>query len=134
MGGVWTPERRIAAAERTRKQMADPARRKVQAEIMRAVRREPLHIRTWLESRRRPERCAIDSNTMRQLRADPVIEARRKRGSAHARTARAARERGGAIPDGYEALYRHLRNKQYSAKEALRLVRLQRGADLRGDA
>jgi hypothetical protein len=126
----WTPERRARAAEATRAQMACPARCAQQAKVMRKTRKRG-NSKAWLAARRRPERCAVDRRTMKGLHARPGFTARVVRAAANGASAAADRRRGGAVPAGYGAVYRRLREgKKLPAKEALRLVRAQRARDL----
>ena len=126
----WTPEKRAEYAERRRRMNADPdvmkkcvagmrtpESRKRRAEVGRRVM-----TKMWAEQ---PEK-------MRAQWASPKRKERARQGTIAYNEKVSARIRGGAIPEGYEAMYRHLRrDKHLPAREALRLVRLQRDADLR---
>jgi hypothetical protein len=72
--------------------------------------------------RMRRNRCCAEFNAKHA-----AAMARPKVRAAHGE--HAARRRGGVIPDGYGELYEMMR-KKVGAVEALRLVRLQRGADM----
>lgn len=75
-----------------------------------------------------PERRALQARVMNRLNADPEFKVKR---SAGARL-KWARNRGGAIPEGYQDEYRRLIHVMgIPAPEALRIIRQQRGRDLR---
>jgi hypothetical protein len=142
----WTPERRAARAELTRRQMADPARRERQREIMKRVRSDPAneakrHARRYTEENREK-----DSRRLARLHQDPAFVAKKIAGviaavkgkpaphsdPTKARAVREAKARGGDIPQGYEGRYRELRSKhghretRMKASDALFLVELEK--------
>lgn len=132
MAKGWTEERRKKQAEMTRRQMACPARRELQRQIMTRLRKTA----DMEEARRKktytPEWRERQSAALIEVRSDPVVEKRRKEGARKAVKARLAKIRGGVVPAGYEAEYEKLRkSKKIPAAESLRIVRAQRGADLR---
>ena|SRR6516164_9877117 len=131
MANDWTEERRQKASARAKAQMADPARAALQSQVMKRnrgrmerARREKTYTPEWRERQ---------GLLLRELRDCATIEHKRKEGARRGTKHHQARKRGGDIPSGYEAEYRYLlRIKKLPAGEALRVVRAQRGADLRG--
>jgi hypothetical protein len=138
---VWTQAQRDAQAERMRRRNADPKFMAARVAGMRTEefkagarrrlnvrRRDPVFAARQRAAVGRPEKRDQMREVLRALWRDPAF----RRAHAAGREARIARKRGGSIPAGYEQLYRYLRvNKKMRAADALRVVRFQRGADLK---
>lgn len=143
----WTEERRRKMSEDSRARMLDPERRQRQADIMRAMRANPENEEKRQAACYTKEWRRAQAERMESQRADPAWEAKRHANhqssikvkankppipGKQAGEIRLLRRRGGNIPAGYEDLYAELMKKNgMVAREALRLVRLQRGFDLR---
>ena len=135
----WTDEGRKAQSERMQRLNADPefARKRREGQRHPDVREGA---RQRLKERKRDPKFAEAHRTITWQKRDRGAQAdvmKRNWANPHfrarqslARDRRITEKRGGAIPEGYEAEYRRLR-VQVGAKEALRMIRLQRGADLR---
>ena len=131
-GKPWSEERRRRQSEITRRQMACPARREFQRQVMKKVRRNPEVEIARQKATYTQEWRARASGVLIRVRSDPKTEKKRKENARQAALAMNAKKRGGAIPGGYEVLYFKLRKThKIPAAESLRITRAQRGADLR---
>jgi hypothetical protein len=125
----WTPQRRAAQAARMRALNADPGfAAKREAGLGKSAKHKAHLSRLlgslWLDPAWRANTIAAVIRTAKR----PDVKAKKSAASRRMQD----RRRGASIPEGYDGLYRLLRRgKRLPAREALRLVRAQRAADLR---
>lgn len=122
MGKPWPKDspRRLAQAERMRANNADENFTARRIAGVSASEKHKDHLRRLIaKNRATPEQ-------VRQAARRPDVKAKKRAASIKMQDKR----RGAPIPEGYESEYKKLR-KVWGMPEALRMIRLQRGKDLR---